>query len=83
VKLFNLPVIKDHLVDASRTQAMLSYPLSVFYMQDFAFPRVERDIRQIEQFSQRLRSQAARGDPTTETIGASRLLAQEGLDPRR
>ena len=52
-------------------------------MQDISFPRVERDVHQIEQFSQRLRAKAARGDPTTQTLDASRLLAQEGLNPRR
>lgn len=40
-------------------------------------------MHQIEEFSQRLRAKAARGDPTTETLDASRLLAQEGLNPRR
>jgi nuclear pore complex protein Nup93 len=48
-----------------------------------SFPRVERDVHQIEQFSQRLRAKAARGDPTAEALDASRLLAQEGLNPRR
>ena len=40
-------------------------------------------MHQIEEFSQRLRAKAARGDPTIETLDASRLLAQEGLNPRR
>lgn len=52
-------------------------------LQDINFPRVERDVHQIEQFSQRLRAKAVRGDPTTEANDASRLLAQEGLNPRR
>lgn len=58
----------------------LSYFIS---LQDINFPRVERDVHQIEQFSQRLRAKAVRGDPTTEANDASRLLAQEGLNPRR
>jgi len=51
-------------------------------MQDFAFPRVQLDVHQIEQFSQRLRSKTVRGDSTAEALDASRLLAQEGLNPR-
>lgn len=47
-------------------------------------PRVERDIYQIEQFSQHLSSKVARGgDPTSGYLDASRLLAQEGLNPRQ
>jgi hypothetical protein len=44
---------------------------------------VERDILQIEQFSQRLRSKSTRGDATAQEIDASRLLAHEGMDPRK
>ncbi|GAB4816873.1 hypothetical protein N2152v2_003919 [Parachlorella kessleri] len=47
------------------------------------FPRVERDVLQVEQFSQKLRAKAARVDATSEALDASRLLAQEGLNPRR
>lgn len=56
-------------------------PISV---QDVDLPRVERDIYQIEQFSQHLSSKVARGgDPTSGYLDASRLLAQEGLNPRQ
>ncbi|KAL4437959.1 hypothetical protein ABPG77_004180 [Micractinium sp. CCAP 211/92] len=48
-----------------------------------AFPRVQRDILQVEQYSQKLRARAARADATTETLDASRLLAHEGLNPRK
>lgn len=51
--------------------------------QEQAFPRVQRDILQVEQYSQKLRSRAARGDASTETLEASRLLAHEGLNPRK
>lgn len=51
--------------------------------QEAAYPRVERDILQIEQFSQRLRSKSARTDPTTEANDANRLLSQEGINPRK
>lgn len=47
------------------------------------FPRVERDVLQVEQFSQKLRGKASRLDATSEALDASRLLAQEGLNPRR
>ena len=47
------------------------------------FPRVERDVLQVEQFSAKLRAKAARADATSEALDASRLLAQEGLNPRR
>ena len=47
------------------------------------FPRVERDVLQVEQFSQKLRAKATRVDATSEALDASRLLAQEGLNPRR
>mmetsp|Transcript_10427 Transcript_10427/g.20614 ORF Transcript_10427/g.20614 Transcript_10427/m.20614 type:complete len:791 (+) Transcript_10427:141-2513(+) len=50
--------------------------------QDVDVPRVERDIYQIEQFSEHLRSRVAQGDPTAKYLDASRLLAQEGLNPR-
>jgi hypothetical protein len=47
------------------------------------FPRVERDVVQVEQFSEKLRAKAARVNATSEALDASRLLAQEGLNPRR
>lgn len=48
-----------------------------------AFPRVQRDILQVEQYSQKLRARAARADATNESLDASRLLAHEGLNPRK
>ena len=51
--------------------------------QEADLPRVERDIMQIEQFSQRLRSKNACADASAEVMDASRLLAQEGLNPRK
>ncbi|EFN57487.1 hypothetical protein CHLNCDRAFT_143016 [Chlorella variabilis] len=48
-----------------------------------AFPRVQRDILQVEQYSQKLRGRAARADATAESLEASRLLAHEGLNPRK
>lgn len=51
--------------------------------QEAAFPRVQRDILQVEQYSQKLRSRTARADATAETLEASRLLAHEGLNPRK
>jgi hypothetical protein len=44
---------------------------------------VQRDILQVEQYSQKLRSRAARADATAESLDASRLLAHEGLNPRK
>ena len=42
-------------------------------LQDQPLPRVQRDIRQVEQYSQTLRSRAAGGDATADTLEASRL----------
>jgi hypothetical protein len=46
---------------------------------------VERDIAQLDHFSHKLRAQAAaRGDAAAErALDASRLFAQEGLNPRK
>jgi len=52
-------------------------------LQDGNFPRVERDIHQVEQFSRHFKSRMTQGDPTTNYLDASRLLAQEGLNPRQ
>lgn len=38
---------------------------------------------QVEQFSAKLRAKATRVDATSEALDASRLLAQEGLNPRK
>ncbi len=47
------------------------------------FPRVERDLVQVEQLSQKLRARAARADHSEEAFAATRLLAQEGLNNRK
>ena len=47
------------------------------------FPRVERDLVQVEQLSQKLRAKAARADHSEEAFAATRLLAQEGLNNRK
>jgi hypothetical protein len=52
-------------------------------LQEQGLPRVERDILQIQQLSQQLRTKAARTDFMNETLDASRLLAQEGVNARR
>jgi nuclear pore complex protein Nup93 len=52
-------------------------------LQEAAFPRVQRDILQVEQYSQKLRSRAVRADASADTLEASRLLANEGLNPRK
>lgn len=46
-------------------------------------PRVQRDIYQVEQFSQYLSTKVRQGDPTSSYNAASRLLATEGLNPRQ
>lgn len=46
------------------------------------FPRVERDIGQIEAFSSRLRSKAQSVDSQRDDLAATRLLAQEGFNAR-
>lgn len=52
-------------------------------MQDTqGFPRVERDIGQIEAFSSRLRAKAQGGDSQRDDLAATRLLAQEGFNAR-
>ena len=52
-------------------------------LQDQEFPRIQRDILQVEQLSQKLRAKAVRADVTADTLDASRLLAQEGINPRK
>lgn len=46
-------------------------------------PRVQRDIYQVEQFSQYLSTKVRQSDPTSSYNAASRLLATEGLNPRQ
>lgn len=53
-------------------------------MQDTqGFPRVERDLLQVEQYSQQLKARAARIYPAGDALAATRLLAQEGLNTRK
>lgn len=66
-----------------RRRSNLPCSLGVLLPQEAAFPRVQRDILQVEQYSQKLRSRTARADATAETLEASRLLAHEGLNPRK
>ena len=47
------------------------------------FPRVERDLLQVEHFSQKLRAKVTRTDHGEDAFAATRLLAQEGLNNRR
>ncbi len=70
------------LPTAAAAQAFLCLP-ALPLVQEAAFPRVQRDILQVEQYSQKLRSRTARKDATAETLEASRLLAHEGLNPRK
>ena len=44
---------------------------------------MERDISQVEAFSSRLKAKAQRIDSGGDTLAAARLLAQEGINPRR
>ncbi len=46
-------------------------------------PQVERDLLQVEQLSQKLKSKTARIDSRSQTLAATRLLAQEGLNSRK
>jgi nuclear pore complex protein Nup93 len=46
-------------------------------------PQVERDLLQVEQLSQKLKARTARIDSGSQTIAATRLLAQEGLNTRK
>ena len=46
-------------------------------------PRIERDIPQLEQFSQKLRARTQRIDNSADQIAATRLLAQEGFNAQR
>ena len=44
---------------------------------------MERDLLQVEALSQRLKQRTARADTGSQTLAATRLLAQEGLDTRK
>lgn len=47
------------------------------------FPQVDRDLLQVEELSQKLRTKASRLDQAEDGIAASRLLAQQGVNVRR
>lgn len=44
---------------------------------------LRRFVSQVEQYSQKLRARSARADATAESLDAARLLAHEGLNPRK
>jgi hypothetical protein len=53
-------------------------------MQDAeGFPQVDRDLLQVEQLSQKLRTKASRLDQAQDGLAASRLLAQQGINAHR
>ena len=53
-------------------------------MQDSqGIPQIERDLLQVEQLSQKLKARTARIDSGSQTLAATRLLAQEGLNSRK
>lgn len=47
------------------------------------FPHMERDLKQVEQLSLKLRSKASRLDQSEDSFAASRLLAHQGVNSRR
>jgi hypothetical protein len=52
-------------------------------MQDTqGFPRVDRDISQVEAFSSNLKAKSQRLDTHADALAATRLLAQEGFNSR-
>ena len=53
-------------------------------MQDAeGFPQVDRDLLQVEELSQKLRTKASRLDQAEDGLAASRLLAQQGVNVHR
>ena len=53
-------------------------------MQDAeGFPQVDRDLLQVEELSQKLRTKASRLDQAEDGLAASRLLAQQGINVHR
>lgn len=68
-------------VDAS---VKLSHHPTCLRLQDAeGFPQVERDLLQVEELSQKLRTKASRLDQAEDGLAASRLLAQQGVNVRR
>lgn len=56
----------------------------VAHLQDAeGFPQVDRDLLQVEELSQKLRTKASRLDQAEEGLAASRLLAQQGVNVHR
>jgi hypothetical protein len=47
------------------------------------FPQVDRDLLQVEELSQKLRTKASRLDQAEDGLAASRLLAQQGINVHR
>ncbi len=47
------------------------------------FPRVERDLAQVERYASALRARVARADAGADAAAASRLLAAEGVHTRK
>ena len=66
-----------------RRYVITTTPSPTHHPQDDGLPQVQRDILQVEQFSQKLRARAAAADASTEALDASRLLAGEGFNPRK
>lgn len=47
------------------------------------FPRIDRDLSQVQQFSAKLKAKSARLDATADSLAATQLLAQEGFNAPR
>ena len=47
------------------------------------FPRVERDLLQVERYAAALRARVARADAGSDAAAAARLLAAEGVNTRK
>lgn len=54
----------------------------VIVQDDQGFPRFERDIRQVEALSSRLRAKTQAMEDDDTLFNATRLLAQENVNPR-
>lgn len=58
--------------------------LVLLCMQDAeGLPLVDRDLLQVEELSQKLRTKASRLNQAEDGLAASRLLAQQGINVRR
>ena len=47
------------------------------------FPLLQRDLQQVEQLSQKLKSKARRVNAESDSLAAARLLAQEGVSAQK